>query len=160
MPILLLFLLTPREAVDNQLNATALHMLHQAVPEEHHDYITLFNTTKEIWDCLAEMLEGDDHIHRLKLELLKQEVNMFMRNDDESPKALFQRLKSYVVALKRYGVQWADDEFIVSKFVGSMLPYDPTMVMMIQQRPDFNSVSPNDVVATFVTHDLMKKKSS
>lgn len=47
--------LTTMEAEDDQLNATILYMLRQAVPEDHQDSITLLKSAKEIWDCLDEM---------------------------------------------------------------------------------------------------------
>ena len=72
--------LTPREAVDDQLNATAHHMLRTAVTDDYSDSIALLKTAKEIWDCLEEALEGDEAIRRSRLALLKQEVNLFVRN--------------------------------------------------------------------------------
>lgn len=57
-----------------------------------------------------------------KMEFLKQEVNMFVRNDDDTPKTTFCSLKYLVVSLKRNGCEWANDAFIVSKFLGAMIP--------------------------------------
>lgn len=89
--------------------------------------------------------------------MVKQEINVFVLNSDDMPETLFWRLNSLVVSLKSFGCQWANDAFIVSKFLGAILPYQPTMVMFIQQRLDYATISPNDVLSTFVTHDNMKK---
>src|SRR4051812_10228649 len=51
--------LSPREEVDGQLNDTACHMLPRAVSDDYQDSIALLKTTKEIWDTLREIFEGD-----------------------------------------------------------------------------------------------------
>ena len=73
--------LSPREEVDEQLNDTACHMLRLAVHDDYQDSIALLKMTKEIWDTLREIFEGDASVQRSLLALLKQEVNMFVRKN-------------------------------------------------------------------------------
>ena len=151
--------LTPREAVDDQLNATAHNMLRTAVTDDYSDSIALLKTAKEIWDCLEEALEGDEAIRRSRLALLKQEVNLFVRNEGESAEEVYRRLKSLVLNLRTFGCTWANDDFIKDKFIDAMVLTEHTMVMMIHQRPDYQKLTAAQVVSTFSTHVLLETKS-
>ena len=151
--------LTPREAVDDQLNATAHNILRTAVTDDYSDSIALLKTAKEIWDCLEEALEGDEAIRRSRLALLKQEVNLFVRNDGETADEVYRRLKSLVLNLRTFGCSWANDDFIKDKFIDAMVLTEHTMVMMIHQRPDYHKLTAAQVVSTFSTHVLLETKS-
>jgi len=94
--------LTPTEAVDDQLKATAHNMVRTAVTDDYSDSIALLKTAKEIWDCLEEALEEDEVIRRSRLALLKQEVNLFVRNEGESTEEVYRRLKSLVLNLRTF----------------------------------------------------------
>ena len=59
-------------------------MLHPTVAEEYSFSIALFNTSKEMWDCLDDMLQGDIRIHRSRLDLLKQDINLLLKDDGET----------------------------------------------------------------------------
>ena len=151
--------LTPREAVDDQLNATAHNILHIAVTDDYSDSISLLKTAKEIRDCLEEALEGDEAIRSSRLALLKQEVNLFVRNDGETADEVYRRLKSLVLNLRTFGCSWANDDFIKDKFTDAMVLTKHTMVMMIHQRPDYHKLTVAQVVSTFSTHVLLETKS-
>ena len=53
----------------------------------------------------------------------------------------------------------ADDNFIKDKFICAMILTDDTMVTMIHQRPDFDQLTPNQIVSSFTTNSLLKAKS-
>src|SRR3954471_10625773 len=151
--------LSPREEVDEQLNDTACHMLRRAVPDDYQEYIALLKTTKEIWNTLREIFEGDISVQRSRLALLKTEVNMFVRKDGETADQAFRRLKSIVLDLRNYGCTWADDNFIKDRSLCAMILTDETMVTMIYQRMDFDQLTPNQIVSSFTTKSLLKMKS-
>src|SRR3954470_24335694 len=137
----------------------ACHMLRLAMPEESKDHIALLKTTTEIWNTLQEIFEGDISVQRSRLAILKQEVNMFIRKDGESAKHVYRRLKSIVLDLRNFGCTWEDDNFIKDKFMGAMILTDDTMVTMIHQLPDFDQLTPNQIVSSFNTNSLLKAKS-
>src|SRR3954469_18292768 len=151
--------LSPREEVDEKLNDTACHMLRRAVPEDYQDSIALLKTAKEIWDTLCEIFEGDISVQRSRLDILKTEVNMFVRKDGESADQVFHRLKSIVLDLRNYGCTWADDNFIKDKFLSAMILTDDSMVTIIHQHMDFDQLTPNQIVSSFTTKSLLKSKS-
>ena len=70
--------LTPSEVVDEQLNATAKHMLQKAMTKESVDHIWSFKTAKEAWDYLVALYEGNTSIQRSKKVILQQQVDDFI----------------------------------------------------------------------------------
>ena len=112
--------LTPREVVDDQLNASACHMLRKAVFLEYKDSIALLKTTKLICYTLQEMFEEDDNVQQSRLAILKQDINLFIKKDGETADQVFQILKSIVLDLRNFGCTWVNDSFIKDKFMGAM----------------------------------------
>ena len=72
---------TLRGAIGDLFNATSLNILFTEVTDDYSDYIALFKTAKEICDCRKESLEGDEAIQTSRVAFLKQEVDLFVRND-------------------------------------------------------------------------------
>ena len=81
--------LIPREVVDDQPNTSACHMLHKALIGDSKDTIALLNITKDIWETIQEMFEGDDSVQRSRLAILKQDVNLFIKKDNETADQVF-----------------------------------------------------------------------
>src|SRR3954465_2102950 len=134
-------------------------MLRLAVPKDYKDSIASLKMPKEIWGTLQEIFEGYISVQRSRLALLKQEVNMFVRKNDETADKVYRRLKSIVLDLRNYVCTWADDNFIKDKFMCAMILTDDTMVTIIHQRMDFDQLTPNKIVSSFTTNSLLKAKS-
>ena len=145
--------------MDDQLNASACHMLRKAVIPEYKDSIALLKTAKEIWDTLQDIFEGDDSVQRSRLAMLKQDINLFIKKDGETVDQVYQRLKSIVLDLRNFGCTWANDDFIKDKFMGAMILTDSTMVTMIFERPDYEKLTPNQIVSSFTNQTLLVAKS-
>jgi hypothetical protein len=58
--------LTRREAVDSQLNATALHMIQVAVGSKDLPHIQHFSTAKEAWQGLSDVFVGNESMKRTR----------------------------------------------------------------------------------------------
>jgi alpha-galactosidase len=82
--------LTPSEVVDEQLNATAKHMIQKAMTEDSVAHIRALNTAKEAWDYLVDLYDGNTSMKRSKKAILQQQVNDFIMKDEETPEELFE----------------------------------------------------------------------
>jgi hypothetical protein len=70
--------LTGREEVDEQLNATAKHLVQQAMPDTHVAHINNLSTAKEVWDYLTMLFIGNESIRSSKFDELKSEERDFI----------------------------------------------------------------------------------
>ena len=77
-------------------------------------------------------------------------------NNGETPFELFRRLHKLVNAMREMRARDLDDGWFKSKFLKTIIPYDEHMVMNIHSRKDYAILTPSDVLANFVTMDMLK----
>ncbi|KAK1608283.1 hypothetical protein QYE76_031956 [Lolium multiflorum] len=84
--------LTRREAVDSQLNNTALHMIQTSVGTQELPRVRNYTTAKEAWDGLAASCIGSESTIRNKYNALRNQAEGFMRLPDEDHQVMYGRL--------------------------------------------------------------------
>jgi hypothetical protein len=126
--------LTGRKEVDEQLNATAKHLLQQVVPDNHAAHINNLSTTKEVWDYLT------------------------MR-DNETPDEMYQRILALATALTEFGCKDNGDDYVKHMFITSINPKEPIWSEIIHSRPDFGSMTSNEVLCEFTALTILKKNA-
>jgi hypothetical protein len=95
--------------VDDQLNATALHMIHLAVIPKDRAHICLYNTTKEVWDKIDALFVGNESIQDSKFEEVNTTADDFMTNERETVEDMYRRLVAFVEQMQDLGGSHADD---------------------------------------------------
>jgi alpha-galactosidase len=78
--------LTSSEIIDEQLNASAMHMLEKSMANEGVDHIRSIKTAKEAWDYIVDLYDGNTSMQRSKKAILQQQVDDFIMKDGESRK--------------------------------------------------------------------------
>ena len=104
--------LTPREDINSQLNATALHTIQSAATDEYLPHIQMCKTAKDAWQKLDNLFLGNKSIQQSKYETTLDQAEEFVMQDDESPEDLYQRLTTLAVTLTEYGDKQVDDAWI------------------------------------------------
>jgi hypothetical protein len=114
------------EEVDEQLNATAKHLLQQAVPDTHAAHINNFSTAKEVWDYLTTLFVGNKSIRSSKFDELKSEERYFIMRDNETPDEMYQRILALATTLTGFGCKDnGDDCQTYVHYNGEMYPSGP-----------------------------------
>jgi hypothetical protein len=147
--------LTRREEVDEQLNATAKHLIQQAVPDTHTAHINNLSTTKELWDYLTMFFVGNECIWSSKFDELKSEERDFIMRDNE----MYQRILALATALTGFGCKDNSDDYIKRMFITSINPREPIRSEIIHSRPDFGSMTSNEVLCEFTAMTILKKNA-
>jgi hypothetical protein len=117
--------LTRREEVDEQLNATAKHLLQQAMPDTHAAHINNLCTAKEVWDYLTMLFIGNESIWSSKFDDLKSEERDFIMRDNETPDEMYQRILALATALTGFGCKDNGDDYVKRMFITSINPREP-----------------------------------
>jgi hypothetical protein len=73
--------LTATEEVEEQLNATAKHLIQQAVSDSHSNHINSLGIAKDVWDYLTMLFIGNKIIKFSKFEKLKSREENFIMLD-------------------------------------------------------------------------------
>jgi hypothetical protein len=114
--------LTSREEVEEQLNATALHIIQQVVPDTYMAHILTFSTAKEAWDHLESLFTGNASIKSSKFDEINSEQENFIMIAGQTPEDMHRRLTALNVALMDHWFKDIDDNWIKRKFISVIMP--------------------------------------
>ena len=148
---------TPREAVDNQFNESALFIIQDAILPEDLPHLRPHAMSKDAWQCVVSLYRGSASIQRSNYEVVQDEADEFAMKEDEEPRELFRRVTKLAVSLRDHGSKDTDDNWIKRKFLKAMMPYNKAMSSVIRQRPDFHSMTSSEVLDEFVAMSILDK---
>ncbi|KAK1644518.1 hypothetical protein QYE76_062323 [Lolium multiflorum] len=138
--------LTRREAVDNQLNDIALHMIQTSVGTNELSRVRNFSTAKEAWDGLAASCIGSESMRRNKYNALSNKAEGFMRLPDEDHQVMYQRLITIADSFRNVGAKYIDDSWIKHKYIDCMMPFEPIDAKTLVGRECFSSLTSQQAV--------------
>ncbi|KAK1606057.1 hypothetical protein QYE76_029730 [Lolium multiflorum] len=138
--------LTRREAVDSQLNNTALHMIQTSVGTKELSRVRHFTTAKEAWDGLAASCIGSESTRRNKYNALRNKAEGFMRLPDEDHEDMYGRLLTVAGAFRNVGATHIDDSWIKEKYIDCMMPFEPIDVKTLVGRECYASLTSQQAV--------------
>src|SRR4051812_39864517 len=126
-------------------------MIHKGLKAEQENIVWKITTTKECWDFLESSIMGSQSIQTSKFNKVQDEADHFVMNEGESLKELYQRITSLANTMTNHGSMDTDDKWIKRKFIWAILPYDTQTTKVIRQRPDFISLSAQQVLNEFIS---------
>jgi hypothetical protein len=151
--------LTSREEVEEQLNAIALHIIQQAVPDTYMAHILTFSTAKEAWDHLESLFTRNASIKSSKFDKINSEQENFIMIAGQTPEDMHRRLTALSVALTDHRFKDIDDNWIKRKFISVIMPREQIHAEIICSRADFASMSSDDVLSEFISLTILKKNA-
>ncbi|KAK1626770.1 hypothetical protein QYE76_001085 [Lolium multiflorum] len=151
--------LTRREAVDSQLNNTALHMIQTSVGTQELPRVRNYTTAKEAWDGLAASCIGSESTRRNKYNALRNQAEGFMRLPDEDHQVMYGRLLIVADAFRLSGATHINDSWIKEKYIECMMPFVPIDVKTLVGRECYSSLSSQDVVHEMQALKVLEQNS-
>jgi hypothetical protein len=109
------------EVVDDQLNATVLHMIHLVVSPKDRAHIRLHKTSKDAWDKLDALFIINESIQDSKFEEFNTISNSFIMNEGETAEDMYRQFVALTEQTHDLGASHANDKWIKKKF--TMLSY-------------------------------------
>ncbi|KAK1629475.1 hypothetical protein QYE76_003790 [Lolium multiflorum] len=151
--------LTRREAVDSQLNNTALHMIQTSVGTKELSRVRNYTTAKEAWDGLAASCIGSDSMRRNKYNSLRNQAEGFMRLPDEDHEAMYGRLLTVADAFRNVGATHINDSWIKDKYIDCMMPFEPIDVKTLVGRECYSSLTSQQAVHEMQALKVLEQNS-
>ncbi|KAK1650324.1 hypothetical protein QYE76_068129 [Lolium multiflorum] len=151
--------LTRREAVDSQLNNTALHMIQTSVGTKDLPRVRNYTTAKEAWDGLAASCIGSESTRRNKYNALKNKAEGFMRLPNEDHQDMYSRLLIVADDFRLIGATHINDSWIKEKYIECMMPYVPIDVKTLVGRECYSSLSSQDAVHEMQALKVLEQNS-
>jgi hypothetical protein len=154
------------EAYDSNEVAQIWHFDSQATTillaslcREEYNKVQGMKSTKEIWDMLKTVHEGDEVTKITKWETIEGELGRFTLIQGEEPQAMYNRLKTLVNQVRNLGSTKWDDHEMVKVILRSLVFRNPTQVQLIRGDPRYKLMSLEEVIGKFVSFELMIKGS-
>ncbi|KAK1627339.1 hypothetical protein QYE76_001654 [Lolium multiflorum] len=147
--------LTRREAVDSQLNDTALHMIQTSVGTKELSRVRNFTSAKEAWDGLAASCIGSDSMRMNKYNSLRNQAEGFLRLPDEDHEVMYGRLLTIADAFRmKIMKSWIKD-----KYIDCMMPFEPIDVKTLVGRECFSSLTSQQAVHEMQALKVLEQNS-
>ncbi|KAK1669936.1 hypothetical protein QYE76_058095 [Lolium multiflorum] len=151
--------LTRREVVDDQLNATAINMIHMAITPKDRAHIRSLKTAKEAWNKLDKLFLGNESIQSSRFDEVNNMADNFVMNEGESPEEMYRRLIALAVQMQDLGATFVDDPWIKRKFYNALLPYEEVKLTAIRQNASFRAMTSDEVLSEVIALDISKKNA-
>ena len=145
--------------MDEQLNATAFHIIRQSLPKEYHAHIRKFDAAKDAWDQITKLFIGNESIQGSKFDEVYSESEGFHMVEGEDPEEVYRRLTVLSETMTDLGCKDTNDGWVKRKFMNAIMPYEPQRAETIKSRSDFRTMSSNDVLSEFISLATMRKNS-
>ncbi|KAK1616250.1 hypothetical protein QYE76_021767 [Lolium multiflorum] len=143
--------LTRREAVDDQLNVTAINMIHMAVTPKDRAHIRSLKTAKEAWNKLDKIFLANESIQSSRFDEVNNMAENFVMNEGESPEEMYRCLIALAVQMQDLGATFVDDLWIKKKFYNALLPWSGNKKQNSRPRSScYNSGDKSHFVANFI----------
>ena len=111
-------------------------------------------TSKLVWDWLSKVNEGVSTQRDQRISVLRNLFNRFKRNDNENVQHTFDRLTDITNELQALGATEITKHEIVKTLLRSLDSSFDILALMIQERPDFKTLDPSDILERLNTHEF------
>ena len=143
-----------------QLDSQAKNIICGHLSKGQYGKVSALETTKLIWDRLSKVNEGVSTQRDSQVDVLCNLFNRFKRLDNENVQQSFDRLTDILNELQALGATDITDHEVVKKLLRSLDSSFDTLALMIQERADYKSLDPTDILERLNTHEfqLAEKK--
>ncbi|GAU46479.1 hypothetical protein TSUD_177070 [Trifolium subterraneum] len=141
---------TSREA--HKKDNKALFLIHQCVGAKVFEKIADATTSKDAWDILQKIYEGDAKVKKVKLQALKRQFELLEMKSDVTIANYFTRVVTLTNQMKNCGSTLNEEE-MVEKVLRTLTPKFDHIVVTIEQTKDL-SEKMEDLQNTLEAHEL------
>src|SRR3954466_9739626 len=137
-----------------QLDAKARSIIGGHLNKAQFNRISGLDTAKKIWTRLSKVNEGVSAQRDSRIDTLRSLFNRFKRLDNEHVQQTFDRLTDISNELQALGAADITDHEVVKKLLRSLDDSFEFLSLMIQERPDFKTLDPADILERLNAHEL------
>src|ERR1044071_5894461 len=137
-----------------QLDAKARSIIGAHLNKAQFNRISGLDTAKKMWMRLSKVNEGVSAQRDSRIDTLRSLFNRFKRLENEHVQQTFDRLTDISNELQALGATDITDHEVVKKLLRSLDASFDILTMMIEERPDFKTLDPADILERLNAHEL------
>ncbi|XP_073367818.1 uncharacterized protein [Aegilops tauschii subsp. strangulata] len=139
-----------------QIDSQAKNIICEHLNKGQYGRVSALETTKLIWDRLSKVNEGVSTLRDSRVDVLCNLFNLFRRLDNENVHQTFDRLTDISNELQAPDVADITDHEVVKKLLRSLDSSFDTLALIIQERRDYKSLDPTDILERLNTHEFQQ----
>ena len=137
-----------------QLDSQAKNIICGHLSKGEYGRVSALGSAKLISERLSKVNEGVSTQRDSRVDVLRNLFNRFKRLDNENVQQTFDRLTDISNELQALGARDITDHEVVKKLLRSLDSSFDTLVLMIQERPDYKMLDPADILERLNTHEF------
>jgi hypothetical protein len=110
---------------------------------------------KVIRDTLKEAHEGTDHVRQGKIDLIHEELELFVMNDGETMREMYDGLMLLVSDIKALRSDDWDDSKVTKKLLRAFTLKNPNLATTIRRDPNYYKMTPNQLLGEILHQELV-----
>jgi hypothetical protein len=140
-------------------NSKAINALLNGLSDMVFTKVAHCKSTKDIWDKLQNIYEGDSKVKATKLQTYRGQFEQLKMKEDEDIVAYFLRFDETVNAIIGLGEE-IEESLIVQKVVRSLpMRFNPK-VSTLEERSDLNSISMDELHGIFTAYEMRTEQEN
>src|SRR6266496_1898590 len=141
-----------------QLDSQAKNIICGHLSKGQYGRVSALETTKLIWDRLSKVNEGVSTQCDFRVDVLRNLFNRFKRLDNENVQQTLDRLTDISNDLQALGATDITNHEVVKKLLRSLDSSFDTLALIIQERGDYKSLDPADILERLNTHEFQQAR--
>jgi hypothetical protein len=142
-----------------QNNSKSKNALLNGLSETIFTKVAHCKSTKEIWDKLQNIYEGDSKVKATKLQTYRGQFEQLKMKEDENIAAYFLRVDETVNEIIGLGEE-IKESVIVQKVLRSLpMRFDPK-ISTLEERSDLNSISMDELHGIFIAYEMRTEQEN
>jgi hypothetical protein len=140
-------------------NAQASNVLLSSLEKDEYDCVDGLEKASEIWETPRVFHEGSRPVRKAKIEMLEGQLDQFVMLDVEIPQEMYNHMKLMVNKVRAYGSKKWANKLMVQKLLRAYTIKDITLVSIIRSGPNLKRMTPEDVLARIINHELLLEEA-
>jgi hypothetical protein len=142
-----------------EINSKAKNALLNGLSDTVFTKVAHCKSTKEIWDKLRNIYEGDSKVKEAKLQTYKGQFEQLKMNEDEDIVAYLLRVDETVNAIIGLGEE-IEESVIVQKVLRYLpMRFNPK-ISTLEERSDLNSIIMDELHGIFIAYEMRTKQEN
>jgi hypothetical protein len=130
------------------------------VEKEEFNRVDGLEEAKDVWITLRMAHKRSKPVRKVKIDMVKGQLNRFVMFDDEIPQDMFNRLKKLVNKKKALGSKKWTDHMLMEHMMRAYTPMNYNVVALIRQDPTYKRMSSDNVLDMIMNHEMYIKKAN
>lgn len=141
-----------KAVVDEKTDKVALAMIYQGIPEDMLLSIVGKKTTKDGWEAIKVMCQGDDRVKKAKIQTLKAEFEALRMDDNEQLDDFSMKLNGLVSTIRALGEEMKES-YVVNKLLRVVPSRFLQIASTIEQFGNLETMSIEEAVGSLQVHE-------